>query len=804
MIIKRLRNKLLLSAIAISMAVALISMLTVSWVINQQYLGQSNALLLNASNVIDDHLLDSNNNLLTASQQLATQKNLGSNIWYLTQYAQLNLDREMLFNTYQQLVRETYKIASVAKLSRIAIYDSAGKLVYFALLGSASHQVGFVERFPAPVFQVATLKDGEELNRKNLRTTNAIARMGFEFDGPLPQQESVHYAVVDGLLAVESHVPIMGEAFDPNTGKLEIKQLGLVVMAQEIDQPFVDHLSRLTNTKINIFTSQGLSSGSVAAYRSPDWNSVQASSDTKILEKSFNETTIEGEDYYQRLIPLYTDKQLVGTIASLYSKEIVRKNTLEMMQTLGLIAAASLVFIFPFSWYFATSISHPLTVLSRIFRGVASGKQIDTLSDELSQLEKEKMRPDELGDLTQSFIAMNDAVNQKILQINEINASLEHKIEERTAALVASEQESRTMIENSPDTIARYDRDCRRIYVNPAFSVLAKDGATALLGTKPSEYPGGPNSEIYEAKIKEVITTGEDAQFELKWLGKDGKEICSHIRLTAEWDLSGTITSVLAVGRDITELKRARNELNQAKENAELALAEQRQFIAMISHEYRSPLAVIDSAAQLLGVKLPAESDTAPILARIRRGVSRLSNFIDNCMAEDRLDSEALTLHLSAINLHAFAASAIESAQLISESHKIIAELDPNLPLLTADTQLLGILLLNLLGNAIKYSPAGSEVRLRIAHSGQDCNFEVIDKGQGIPADELPLIFKKYIRGRAAASIPGAGLGLSLVSRIVALHGGSVRMESIEGEGTRVTVTIPLNLATGREEKLTP
>lgn len=84
--------------------------------------------------------------------------------------------------------------------------------------------------------------------------------------------------------------------------------------------------------------------------------------------------------------------------------------------------------------------------------------------------------------------------------------------------------------------------------------------------------------------------------------------------------------------------------LRETKEIAERALADQRQFIAMVSHEFRSPLAVIDSAVQLLGVKLPPESDTAKIQARIRRGVSRLTHFLDNCLTEDRLDSDGIGL----------------------------------------------------------------------------------------------------------------------------------------------------------------
>ena len=200
--IRRLKNKLLLSAVAISIVVAAIALLTVSLLIRQQHMDQSSALLHKTSSVIEENLAERKENLLTASRQLATQKNLGSTIWYLAQYAQSDIDRETLFSTYQQLVKDTYKIGRVAQLSRIAIYDSAGRLISFALFDSNSEQVGFVEHSPKALVQAATLKEGEELSRQNLRKTDSTAKIGLEFGGPLPRQESMHYAVSNGMLVI--------------------------------------------------------------------------------------------------------------------------------------------------------------------------------------------------------------------------------------------------------------------------------------------------------------------------------------------------------------------------------------------------------------------------------------------------------------------------------------------------------------------------------------------------------------------------------------------------------------------------
>ena len=366
-------------------------------------------------------------------------------------------------------------------------------------------------------------------------------------------------------------------------------------------------------------------------------------------------------------------------------------------------------------------------------------------------------------------------------------------------AVTKAREKFQTLFDMISDAILVVGMDGRFIHVNrSAFDRLGYSHEE-MLQLSPADIDTPEYAAKVPERIKIILEQGK-LVFETTQVSKDG--IPTQVELNSRLIEFDGKPAFLSVARDITERKRMENALHRAKEAAELALAEQRQLVAMISHEYRSPLAVIDSAAQLLDIKLPAESDTAPIIARIRRGVFRLTNFLDNCLIEGRMDSEALTLRSSAIDLHALVASVVEGTQLISESHRLITELDPDLPLLDADPQLLGILLLNLLGNAIKYSPSGSEVRLRIRHTGQACSFEVIDQGCGIPADELPFIFQKYMRGRSVTSIPGAGLGLSLVSRITALHGGRVEMESREGEGAHVTVTIPLDFATDREAQL--
>jgi diguanylate cyclase (GGDEF)-like protein/PAS domain S-box-containing protein len=238
------------------------------------------------------------------------------------------------------------------------------------------------------------------------------------------------------------------------------------------------------------------------------------------------------------------------------------------------------------AYFISHSISAPLKDLVRKMHdtGNDAGAEADTGADGLTDADGQ----DELGRLAQRFERMREAIEQKIQKINEINASLEQTVIERTAELVTRERESRTLIENSPDTITRYNLDLQRIYANPAFLALAGRSLSEGLGKRPSELPGGPNALIYEQKIRETISSGKNTQFELKWLSKDGQEQCTHIRLTPEIDRSGKVSSVLGVGRDLTDRMAFEATIwKQANFDALTHLPNRQMFHERLDHEAR-------------------------------------------------------------------------------------------------------------------------------------------------------------------------------------------------------------------------
>jgi signal transduction histidine kinase len=225
-------------------------------------------------------------------------------------------------------------------------------------------------------------------------------------------------------------------------------------------------------------------------------------------------------------------------------------------------------------------------------------------------------------------------------------------------------------------------------------------------------------------------------------------------------------------------------ELNEAKDR----------FLGHVSHELRTPLTSILSSTELLSVVGVLEPDQAELVHIIDRNVDRLLHMVDDLLLLARLEAGQFPLDLRVVDIAELVTEVVDSHQSVEapEDLSVVTDVAPGPPA-AADPERLSQMLEHLLTNADKYTQAGGTVTVRAGADDHGWTVSVADTGMGIPAAELPRMFTEFARASNArlAGVPGAGLGLAISRRIAELHGGELRVDSVEGAGTTATLHLP-------------
>ncbi|MGQ9367681.1 sensor histidine kinase [Azospirillum sp. A39] len=217
-----------------------------------------------------------------------------------------------------------------------------------------------------------------------------------------------------------------------------------------------------------------------------------------------------------------------------------------------------------------------------------------------------------------------------------------------------------------------------------------------------------------------------------------------------------------------------------------------RQFIRMAAHEFKTPLAVIDGAAQVLPLLIGTpSSDAQRRLDNIRANVRRLLGLIEACFAEDRLDERGLVLRVEPFSPVAMIEDVAQHHRLL-HARTIRVHTAAPAPVVHGDRDLLRMVFNAVLDNAAKYSPPTSAVDVDVAMSDAMLEVRILDRGCGVPAAERENLGTRYFRASNVASVPGTGLGLYLARSIVARHGGRLSFADREGGGTVFTIALPV------------
>lgn len=357
---------------------------------------------------------------------------------------------------------------------------------------------------------------------------------------------------------------------------------------------------------------------------------------------------------------------------------------------------------------------------------------------------------------------------------------------------------SQQLVEASPDIIALYDvRRDRNVYVTGALE--------ALLGYTPEELRGlGP-------RLSEALIHPEDAQdMRSFYLGfdqaapaevrettyrarhRDGSWRWMNVRAVAfARDADGTTREVLVVSRDVTEVVRAQEELRLADRRKD-------QFLAILGHELRNPLAALDAGLRVLRTRLDHPEDRDWAVQMMGEQIEQLVKLLNDLLDRTRIARGTLKLSKRALDL----ASVVErvvttlSSQIAERGHELTVDVPPKLAV-EGDPVRMEQVLGNLLNNAARYTPPGGHLEVRARRDGDWVRAEVRDDGQGLAPEELERIFEPFAQG--AATSGGLGVGLTLARQLAELHGGRIEVESAgPGQGSAFTLVLP---ATGKRPR---
>ena len=399
---------------------------------------------------------------------------------------------------------------------------------------------------------------------------------------------------------------------------------------------------------------------------------------------------------------------------------------------------------------------------------------------------------------------LNDGLEAKVeartASWRQVTAQLRQEIRQREqaqAALQASETKFRSLVEQTNDWVWEINHHAVFIYVSPRATEIMGYCCDDMLGHRFSDFMADDEAIRFKTVLTVLMQQRQPfTQIEATCLHQQGQNVVLEISGAPVFTAAGQLQGYRGITRDITERKQIevdiRKALTKEKELRELKT----RFISMASHEFRTPLTTILASTETLERyrhKLP-EAKQQAVIHRIKTSVNHIIGMLNDVLTLGKAEAGKLDCQPQPIHLKQFCNDVIEELQL--------AQKPPITPIefkwfgaqyeYLADEKLLRHIFINLLSNALKYSPEHQPVVFTLDTTGAEVIFQVQDQGIGISAEDQQQLFETFHRGRNVGNISGTGLGLVIAKRATTAHRGSISCTSQLAQGTTFTVTLPL------------
>lgn len=362
--------------------------------------------------------------------------------------------------------------------------------------------------------------------------------------------------------------------------------------------------------------------------------------------------------------------------------------------------------------------------------------------------------------------------------------------------------------QNSGELITRHKRDGSTLFASCASRRLLGVSADELVGSGLFEKIHLQDRIHFLKAISDAGHSGSDQNctVRIRYRG-DGNVLWRRvdIRARAFDSEQGGNREIVCAMRDVTRENELALELEEALSKTDQFSRSQRQFLAKMSHELRTPLNSIIGFSDILRSelfgKLPYERH-AEYVELIQDSGQHLLNVVNDMLDMARIDAGKYELSLSTFAMNDVVDSTVKMLQPIAEkkSISVLAKIDDKLPQVTADRRACQQILINLVSNAVKFSPENAHVAIGVKPFGRSFKISVKDNGIGIDNDLVNKVGEPFVQGDSGndRQFEGSGLGLSVVKGLVEVHEGEFKIKSIKGEGTEVTVTLPVTSRVSR------
>jgi PAS domain S-box-containing protein len=358
------------------------------------------------------------------------------------------------------------------------------------------------------------------------------------------------------------------------------------------------------------------------------------------------------------------------------------------------------------------------------------------------------------------------------------------------ASLAESEARFRAMADGLPLIVWMHDAAGAQQFVNRTF--------LEYFGVEEAEMKGGrwqllmhpDDGPAYAEEFAACVRERRPFHAEVQVRNANGEWRCIESWGRPRWSAAGEFLGMVGTSADVTERRRMEQALRDADRHKD-------EFLAMLGHELRNPLAVISLALDGFRLGLPADSPLARTREAAARQVEILVRLVDDLLDSARISTGKIVLKRAPLSLGQVVRSALETSRLDlqAKGHQLVVEEAGGKLEVNGDEVRLVQVVSNLLNNAARYTPEGGRIVVSLAREGADAVLRVRDNGIGIDPKDLDAVFDLFVQGHDQARARGAGLGLglSLVKKLVELHGGTVAARSEgEGRGAEFIVRLPL------------